>query len=114
MFYEQKFLLSLLLTLVVEISTILVLLRFFYKEKLIKTSKVILAGFIASTLTLPYFCFILPFFVSDRGLYIILGESLIILIEMFLYNQLLKLNFKKAFVISFMANILSILIGLLM
>jgi len=114
MFYEQKFLLSLLLTLVVEISTILVLLRFFYKEKLIKTSKIILAGFISSALTLPYFWFILPFYVSNRGLYIVLGESLIIFIEMFLYNQLLNLSLKKAFIISFAANILSILISLLM
>ena len=114
MFYEQKFLLSLLLTLAVEIPTVLILLRFFYKEKLIKTPKVILAGFIASALTLPYFWFILPSYISDRGLYIIIGESLIVLIEMFLYNQLLNLNLKKAFVISFTANALSILIGLLM
>ena len=112
MSYEQKFLFSLLLTLIVEIPTAVIILRYFFKNKEIKISKIVFAGFIASTLTLPYFWLILPIYISNRGLYIFIGEVSIIFIEAIIYNQFLKLKLPKAFVVSLIANIASILLGL--
>lgn len=111
--YEQKFLIALLLTIIIEIIVALLLVKFFYKEKEIKTSKVIFTGFIASALTLPYFWFILPIYISNRSLYIIIGEVSIVLIEALIYQQFLGLKFMKAFTVSLLANIASILLGLI-
>lgn len=113
MIYERTFLFALLLTLLIEIPVVFIGIKFFYKQKVIKNEKIILAGLIASVLTLPYFWFVMPSYISSRGVYIFLGESLIILIEAIIYNQLLKLKFFKAFIISLSANIASILLGLM-
>lgn len=113
MLYEQKFLLSLLLTLITEIPLSVLLVRIFYKKKEIKISKIIFAGFIASALTLPYFWFVLPFYISNRSVYIFIGEGAIVLLEAFVYYQFLQLKFFKAFIISLIANIVSVLLGLI-
>ena len=113
MSYEHIFLTSLLITLVSEVSITVLLIKYLYKKREIKIYKVIFAGFVASTLTLPYFWFILPAFVSNRGVYVWVGEIAIILIESLIYNQVLDLNFKKSFIISLIANIVSIIFGLL-
>jgi|SRR3989338_4925151 len=113
MSYEQKFLFSLLLTLIVEIPVAVLLVKYFFKDKEIKISKIVFTGFVASTLTLPYFWLILPIYISNRGLYIFISEASIIFIEAIIYNQFLKLKFSKAFVVSLIANIASILLGLM-
>ena len=113
MFYEQKFFLSLLLTLIIEIPLVLFLVKYLFKQKEIKIFKIVFAGFIASTLTLPYFWFILPIYISSRGLYIYLGETLIVFTEAIIYNQFLELKFSRAFTASLVANIISIIFGLI-
>ena len=113
MIYEQKFLFSLLLTLIIEIPIVVLLLKSFYKQNEIKISNIIFVGFIASALTLPYFWFILPAYITDRLLFVLYGEMIIICIETVLYYQLLKLKLTKSFVISLIANIMSILVGLI-
>jgi len=71
-----------------------------------------LVGLVASTLTLPYFWFILPVYISDRRSYILFGEFLIILVEAIIYNQFLKIRLSEAAVVSLIANIASIFFGL--
>jgi len=112
MLYEQKFLFSLLLTLIVEIPIAVFLVRYLYKYKEIKTSKIVFVGLIASTLTLPYFWFILPAYIVSRSLYIFIGEILIIFIEATIYSQFFELKLSKAFIVSLVANIASIFLGL--
>jgi len=114
MLYEQKFLFSLLLTLIIEIPVVFVFVRHFYRHKEIEISKIVFISFLASALTLPYFWFILPAYVFSRSIYIIVGESLVILAETVIYNQLLKLKLSESFVISLAANGSSILLGLLL
>ena len=113
MVYEQKFLIALLLTLIIEIPGVLFLVKYLYRQKEIKISKIVIAGFIASALTLPYFWFVLPFYIQSRGLYIFFGESLIIFAEAIIYNQFLLLKFSRAFIVSLIANILSMILGLI-
>ena len=111
MIYEQLFLYALLITLISEVFVVFFILR--YKYKNYNNSDIVFAGIISSTLTLPYFWFILPEFITDRIIYIIVGESAIILIEAFIYFYLLKLKFSQALIVSLIANIASILIGLI-
>jgi hypothetical protein len=110
--YEQKFLFSLLLSLIIEIPVTVLLVKAFFKQKEIKISKIIFAGFIASALTLPYFWFVLPSYVSNRSAYIFIGEGAIVLVEAFVYYQFLQLKFSKAFIVSLIANVVSVILGL--
>ena len=111
--YEQKFLFSLLLTLITEVPVTVLLVKSFFKQKEIKNSKVIFAGFIASALTLPYFWFVLPFYISNRSAYIFIGEGVIVLVEALIYYQFLRLKFPRAFIVSFIANVASVILGLI-
>lgn len=113
MLYEQRFLFSLLLTLIIEIPIVVLLVKFFYKHKEIRNSKIIFVGFVASALTLPYFWFILPAYITDRILFILYGEVIIVCIEMAIYNQLLKLKLTRSFVVSLITNSMSILAGVI-
>ncbi len=111
MSYENYFLISLFLTLVVEIPVLYLISRYFYKVN--NNWNIVLSGILASVLTLPYFWFVLPAFIINRSIYVFAGESMIILVEAFIYFKLLKLKFKQALAISLIANLASILVGLL-
>lgn len=113
MLYEQKFLFSLLLTLIIEVPIIIFFIKYLYKYREIKFSKIVFIGFVASALTLPYFWFVLPAYILNRSAYIFSGELVIVLIEAIIYYQLLKLKLSEAFVISLVANIVSIFFGLI-
>jgi hypothetical protein len=113
MAYEQEFLITLVLTLIVEIPVVVLLVKYFFKDKSIKISKIIFAGLIATTLTLPYFWLVLPFFISSRTFYIIIGEILVILVETIIYKQILDTKLLKAFLLSLIANVASIIAGLI-
>ena len=110
MTYEQTFLFSLLITLLSETPVVLLLAHNIYKKN--NTSDIIFAGIIASSLTLPYFWFILPLFIPNRIPYVFIGESLIVLIEAYIYSKIIKLTPKQSFVVSLIANITSILVGI--
>ena len=112
MLYEQEFLFALFLTLFVEIPIAFFLVKYCLKNEHIKVYEIIFAGFIASTLTLPYFWFVLPVYISIRGLYIFFGEVLIIVIEAIIYNQFLKIKLSKALIVSLVANVASLFLGL--
>ncbi len=111
MLHEHKFLFALLLTLIIEIPIFVLLVNYFCKHNKVEIYKIALIGAIASALTLPYFWFILPIYIVNRFVFIFCGEILIIFIEAFIYSQLLKLKFSKAFIISLVANIFSAFFG---
>ena len=110
MTYEQHFLWSLLVTLLVEVPIACLFVRRAYKKS--NTTDTIFAGIIASSLTLPYFWFILPIFISNRFAYVWIGESVIVLIEAYIYYRILKVSAKQAFVVSLIANVSSVIVGL--
>lgn len=113
MMYEQKFLLSLLLTLITEVPVVFIFVRYIYKYRDIKIPTIIFVGILASVLTLPYLWFVLPAFIFDRIIYLILGETLVVLIEAIIYFKLFKLKLLDAFIVSLLANIVSAVLGLL-
>jgi len=112
MLYQTKFLISLFATLIIEIPALFLLLRFLYKNKKISLRKIIFVGFVASALTLPYLWFVLPPYILSNY-YVYFGEIFVFLIEVLIYNQLLELKFKDAIFISFICNLLSFVIGLI-
>lgn len=111
MSYEVSFLYSLFITLLIEVPVVFLIVRYLYKK--FEKWNIVFVGIISSTLTLPYFWFILPMYISDRTFYILVGESIIILIEAFIYFRLLKLKIGQALFISLVANLASVLVGLL-
>ena len=113
MIYEQKFLLALFFTLISEVPVVFFLVKYFLKYKDLKIPTIIFVGILASVLTLPYLWFILPAFVVNRITYLIVGESLVVLVEAIIYFKLLKLKVIDAFVVSLIANIASIILGYL-
>lgn len=112
MFYETKSLLSLLLTLVIEIPILFIFCKLIFKTKNIKSFKIIFIGFLASALTLPYLWFVLPAYINV-GYYAYIGEFLVFLFEALVYNQLLNTKINKSLLISFIANLASFVIGLI-
>lgn len=110
--YEQKFIFALLLTWIIEISVAAILIKSLFKHREIKFYNIIFAGLIASALTLPYLWFILPIYISNNVLYVLLGELLVILVETIIYYQFLKLKLPQSFLVSLIANIASVFIGI--
>jgi hypothetical protein len=109
--YEQRFLLALLLTWLIEIPTVLFLAYTVFKLRQISFWRILFSGLLASALTLPYLWFVLPSILTTiSGIY--LGEVLVFLVEALLYHWLLGLSYPKALVLSFTANTLSFLLGL--
>lgn len=112
--YEQQFLFALLLTLVIEIPVAIVFLKALFKRREISIGKIILIGLLASALTLPYLWFILPAYISNRALYIWLGEASVILVEAVIYYRFLKLRLLDAGMVSLIANVASVVVGLVL
>ncbi|MDD4409528.1 MAG: hypothetical protein PHW52_02620 [Candidatus Pacebacteria bacterium] len=110
--YEEAFLFSLFLTVLTETPVVFLIMRYLYKDKVIKTSKVVAVSFLASALTLPYLWFVLPRFIPDWNIYFILGESLVIVIESLVYFHLFRLKPLNAFILSLLANAVSMSLGL--
>ena len=115
MLYETRFLLSLLLTLLVEIPIVFILVRYVFERKKKKTDTIFLltVELIASTLTLPYLWFVLHPYIDAR-LYVIWGEFWVFVAEAFIYWRLLKIKLWKACILSLAANISSYWIGQLL
>lgn len=111
MAYEISFLYSLFITLLIEVPIVFFFVHYLYKK--LEKWNIVFVGIITSTLTLPYFWFILPMYISDRTFYILVGESIIILIEAFIYFRSLKLKIGQALLISLIANLTSVLVGLI-
>lgn len=111
MFYEQKFLFSLLLTVLIEIPVVVIFLKKVYKHAELKNSQIIFVGAIASALTLPYLWFVLPLWLVNRNAYIFGGEFLVIFVEAVIYYKLLNLKLSEAIIVSLVANLMSVLLG---
>lgn len=114
--YELDFLLSLVLSLSLELATLLVLARFSYFQDFIQkgTLFLIFTGTIATSLTLPYLWFVLPAFFTERWTYLLFGEIAVTILESLVFMHLLERSFIKAFLASVICNSFSYSFGLLL
>ncbi|MBN2532686.1 MAG: hypothetical protein JXB88_07345 [Spirochaetales bacterium] len=112
-FYELKFIYSLLLTLVVEIPCLLFCVRLLFKKdkRNIPIFSILWTGFLASFTTLPYIWFILPAFIRTYLYYTITAELFAFGMEAIIYRFLLNLPLRRTIIISFICNSTSFLCG---
>lgn len=103
------FLISLLLTSIIEVSILFITIKYLFKEK-IKKNEILYWGLFVNLFTLPYLWFIFPLFISHQR-YIFFGESLVVLIESAILRKTLKINLIKTIFLSLIANISSYLVG---
>jgi hypothetical protein len=113
MLYETEFLKALVQTILIETVVLFLLVKLVYKSLKIKNRLLVLTGIVASFSTLPYVWFILPLFIQTRVYYILISEISVVLIEWLIIQGFLKISYKKALFISFICNMASFLIGLL-
>jgi len=116
MLYEYKFLISLLFTLFVEIIILFVLMNFLFKKekKRITNSLLLFTSFLCSFATLPYLWFIVPLLITTRVYYVLFGEIFVIFIESLIIFFMLRISYKKSIILSFICNLLSFLLGLIL
>ncbi len=110
MIYETKFLISLALTLIIEVPLVVLMVKYIIKLREVSLWKIIFVAFLASATTLPYLWFVIPPYVDAR-FYILYGEIFVVVTEAFIYNQLLKLNIIKALLLSITVNLISYYLG---
>lgn len=110
--YERAFLLSLCVTLAVEVP--IVFLIAWYKYKIRDWFSILFTGFLATILTLPYLWFVLPVFVGDRVAYLVVGEVLVFIVETLVYYKVLNISLGRAVALSLVANTASAILGLVL
>lgn len=76
-----------------------------------KYSHLLAIAALASALTLPYVWFVLPELIKSRLAYELISEVGVTLVEGIWYMLALRVDIKKAFVLSVCANLGSVLIG---
>jgi hypothetical protein len=112
--FDVRFLVSLAITVVVETCVIVCCIRLIFKITALQLPlrRCLFAGFFASFATLPYLWFVLPAFVHSYTVQVTAGESGVFVIEAVAYLFLLDLPLRRTVVLSFLANLASIIVGL--
>ena len=122
---ELDFLIALVLTILIEtwVLFIIKILNWLTYSALenwitikypVKNAKVLLSWRLASAITLPLLRYIFPLFLWDGIIYVVGGELLVFLIETVILKYMMNISRKKALVVSFICNLASFLIGILL
>ena len=122
---ELDFLIALVLTILIEtwVLFIIKILNWLTYSALenwitvkypVKNAKVLLSWILASAITLPLLRYIFPLFLWDGIIYVVGGELLVFLIETVILKYMMNISRKKALVVSFICNLASFLIGILL
>ena len=112
MLYLHRFISAFVFTEIVEVVGLFLFFRYFFSRKEIRWMEIIFTGFFASFSTIPYVWFVFPFIINwSYSLYIIISELFALIIEAVLYHYFLKLDWKMAFLVSFLCNLASFLLG---
>lgn len=102
--YELEFLIALILTVSIELVSIFFLTKGFYKKEQFSIRDIIWAGGLPSMATLPYF-------IVNRHIYLISVEVFAVIVESFIIALILRIDLKQGFLLSFVANIISAMLG---
>ncbi|MGE5395649.1 MAG: hypothetical protein ACM3P1_12980 [Candidatus Saccharibacteria bacterium] len=111
--YEFNFLKALLLTIFIETTVLFLLFYTVFKNEKYAHWLLLLTGTIPTMATLPYLWFIIPLFIHAKLWYNLVCESLAVIVESVIILGLLKVKYPKALMISFICNMASYLVGLL-
>ena len=108
-----KFLIAWILTILIETIVLFIIAKLFWKKDQISNKRLIIIWILASTITLPLLRFVLPLFVTDETIYIVVWELTVTLIEIFIIKYWLKISRWKAIIASIICNLCSYLLGVL-
>lgn len=112
--YQFQFLFALITTIAIETVVAVTMLQILKKRlPAITFDRVIFACILSSLSTLPYLWFISPIIAVPFIIKVTVAEVVIFLFESLIYYYILNIKYKFAFFISFTANLLSVLAGLL-
>lgn len=112
--YTYQFLFYLVFTIIVETAVLFFFTRKFLKidSEKTKNAKIIFSGIFASFSTIPYVWYVFPILIYwSENLAITLGEIFAIFVESIIFYFILGINYKKVLFVSFVANIISFLLG---
>jgi hypothetical protein len=112
-FKLSEFLRALLITVLSETLVLLILSFTWLRRSRTSVGRILIAGILPSALTLPFVWFVFPLFLKAALLYILFSESTVIVVEAFIMKGILKLDLKRALVVSFICNVISFLVGIL-
>lgn len=114
MTYEYLFLKSLAITILIEASVLILLFRLVFKSEKTEIWRLLITGFLASFATLPYLWFIFPNYFAQSSWYMIFSESFAVLAESVIIMVMLRIGYWRALLTSFVCNLVSFSIGLLL
>ena len=110
--YTHNFISSLVFTCAIETLVLFLIVRFVLKDKVMRLSDVIFAGFFASFATITYVWFVFPILATwPQGMPQIYSEPFAFVVEAIFYRFFLRLSWKNAFAVSFIANVVSYYAG---
>jgi hypothetical protein len=104
-----KFWIAWILTILIETIVLFIIAKLFRKKDQISNWRLILIWVLASTITLPLLRFVLPLFVTDEIICMIVWELAVTLIELFIIKYWLKISRWKAIFASIVCNLCSFL-----
>jgi hypothetical protein len=110
---DNRFLLALAVTVVVETAVLVAAIRFLFNNRPLSRSRILFAGCFASSWSLPYLWFLIPRFVPGKA-YTAVGECLVIVAEAAIFRAVLNLTFGRCVGLSLLCNIVSFAAGLVM
>ena len=108
-----KFWIAWIITILIETIVLFVIVKLFRKEDQISNKRLIIIWILASTITLPLLRFVIPLFITDETIYVVIWELLVTLIEIFIIKYWLKVSRGKAMIASVVCNLCSFLLWLL-
>lgn len=109
-----QFFIALISTIIIETIVIFSLSKSFSKIFPLSIKDIFFTGFITSFATLPYLWFIFSPIFGNGLSFIVIGELFAFIIESFIYYFILKnISFYRCVILSFIANLVSFLVGFL-
>jgi len=108
-----KFWIAWIITILIETIVLFAIAKLFRKEDQISNWRLLLIWILASTITIPLLRFVLPLFVTDEIIYMVVWELAVSLVEIFIIKYWLKISRWKAVLASVICNLCSFLFWLL-
>lgn len=112
-FFVHRFLSSLVFTDVIETAVLVFLLWFVFRNRSLGLWRMVAAGFFASFSTISYVWFVFPYLIAwpSQGALLLSAETFAFVVEALFYRLALRLDWKIAFAVSLICNVVSYFLG---
>ena len=110
--FVHRFISSLVFTDMVETIILILLIRFVIRNRTMPLKQMVFAGLYASFSTISYVWFVFPYLMDwPASTAILFAEAFAFVVEAVFYRWFLKLDWRAAFFVSFVCNLVSYLLG---